>query len=270
MPGDCLFRNNVTISGNDQSGQTVCFVHGLGTDQSVWRPVADAFAKDFALVAFDHVGATESNRQYFLDHQSRYLGLNGYVDDFIAICSALAPRAPGILVGHSLGAMVGLLASIKRPALFSKLVLIGASPCYMNKGDYRGGLEIGDVDAIYRAIQDDHAGWARSFASSVMGNPERPQLARHFAATVASIPREMMLTVLCSILQQDHRESLDQVTTPTLIIQSRSDPFVPGSVAEYLHQHIAGSVFAEIEATGHLPHVSAPDAVIKAIRDFVC
>lgn len=226
--------------------------------------------KDFALVAFDHVGATESTRQYFLKHQSRYLGLEGYVDDFIEVCSALAPRDPGILVGHSLGAMVGLLASLKKPALFSKLVLIGASPCYMNKGDYRGGLENGDVDAIYRAIHEDHAGWATSFAASVMGNPDRPQLARHFAATVASIPREMMLTVLCSILQQDHRESVDRVTTPTLIIQSQSDPFVPSGVAEYLHQHITGSVLAEIEATGHLPHVSAPDAVIKAIRDFVC
>ena len=102
-----------------------------------------------------------------------------------------------------------------------------------------------------------------------MGNPERPQVARYFATTVASIPREMMQTVLCSILQQDHRECVDRVTTPTLITQSQNDLLVPGSVAEYLHQRIAGSVLAEIEATGHLPDVSSPASVINAIRRFV-
>jgi len=269
MPNDSLVRNNVTTSGNEESEQAICFVHGLGTDQSVWRTVAEAFAKDFAIVSFDHVGATDANRSYFLEHQSRYLSLAGYVDDFIEICSLPALRKPTILVGHSLGAMVCLLASVKRPALFSKLVLIGASPCYLNKDEYRGGMEHGDIDTIYRAIHEDYAGWARTFAPLVMGNPERPQLARQFHASIASIQREMMLTVLCSILQQDLRESVARVATPTLIIQSRNDLFVPHAVVEYLHRHIAGSRLAEIEASGHLPHVSAPEEVIKAIRAFV-
>lgn len=269
MPNDCLVRNNVTISGNGESGQSICFVHGLGTDRSAWRAVSEAFAQDFAIVAFDHVGATEANRAYFLEHQSRYLGLAGYVDDFIEICSTPTLRKPAILVGHSLGAMVCLLASLRKPALFSKLVLIGASPCYLNKGEYRGGMELGNIDAIYRAIHDDYAGWARTFAPLAMGNPEHPQLAQQFHASIASIPPEMMLTVLCSILQQDLRESVTRVATPTLIIQSRNDLFVPHAVAEYLHRHIAGSRLAEIEASGHLPHVSAPEEVIKAIRAFV-
>ncbi|MFT3847412.1 MAG: alpha/beta hydrolase [Propionivibrio sp.] len=269
MLKDCLVRNNVIVSGNEASGQTICFVHGLGTDQSAWRTVSEAFAKDFAIVAFDHVGATEANRAYFMEHQSRYLSLSGYVDDFIEICSLPVLRKPAILVGHSLGAMVCLLASLKKPEFFSRLVLIGASPCYQNKGEYLGGMEMDDINAVYRAIHDDYAGWARTFAPLVMGNPEHPQLAQHFHASIASIPREMMLTVLCSILQQDFRESIKRVAMPTLIIQSRNDLFVPHAVAGYLHRHIVGSQLAEIEASGHLPHVSAPDEVIKAIRAFV-
>ena len=153
--------------------------------------------------------------------------------------------------------------------MFDKLVLIGTSPCYLNLGNYRGGLERSDIDAIYRAIHDDYLGWTSALAASIMSTSDQPQLARTFAATLASIPDEMMLTVLCSILQQDYREDIEHVATPTLIIRSQRDPFVPPFVANYLHNHLPGSRLAVIEAAGHLPHVSAPGEVAKAILNFI-
>lgn len=269
LQDDCLVRNNVTISGTENAERTVVFVHGLGTEQSAWQHVSASLGSAFRKIAFDHVGATEENRASFLAHQTRYLGLSGYVDDLLDVCDRLALDKPAVFIGHSLGATVCLLASLRRPALFEKLVLIGASPCYMNLDDYQGGLERSDIDSIYQAIHQDYLGWASAFAASAMDNPDQPQLARLFAATLASIPSDMMLTVLCSILQQDHRKDIRHVTRPTLIIQSRRDPFVPPFVANYLHTHIPDSRLAVIEAVGHLPHVSAPGEVTKAILDFI-
>ena len=269
QPDNCFIRNNVTISGGKDAGPTIVFVHGLGTEQSVWQHVSALLNGSFRKIAFDHVGATAANRAVFFANQARYLGLSGYVDDLVDVCDSVALEKPVIFIGHSLGAMVCLLATLRRPQLCGKLVLIGASPCYLNINDYQGGLAHSDIDAIYQAIHSDYPGWTSTFGASAMGNPDRPQLARQFTATLASIPRDMMLTVLCSVLQQDFRKEVERVTTPTLIIQSQRDPLVPHCVAEYLHHRIPGSQLATIEAFGHLPHVSAPDQVAQAILAFL-
>ena len=268
-PDDCFIRNNVTISGSQDAGQTIVFVLGLGTEQSVWQHVSALLNGSFRKIAFDHVGATAANRAVFFANQARYLGLSGYVDDLVDVCDSVALEKPVIFIGHSLGAMVCLLASLRRPQLFAKLVLIGASPCYLNIDDYRGGLSHSDIDAIYQAIHSDYPGWAATFGPSAMDNPDRPQLAGQFTAALAGIPKDMMLTVLCSVLQQDFRKEVECVTTPTLIIQSQRDLLAPHGVATYLHHRIAGSRQVTIEAFGHLPHVSAPDQVAQAILEFL-
>lgn len=269
MSKDCIDRHNATVSGDIRSGRTIVFVPGLGTEQRIWHAVADVFSGDFKQVFLDHAGATASNRDYFLSHQSKYINVTGYVDDLLEVCDALEERGPAVFIGHSLGAMTCLLASIRRPALFGKLVLIGASPCYLNVGDYRGGMDRGDVDAIYHAVHNDFSNWVTTFATSIAGDPDQPEIASLFKAAISGIPREMLLTVLCSILQQDRRKDMQRVSVPTLIVQTRNDPLVPLAVAEYLQSNIRGSRLALIDTHGHLPHASAPDEVAKAIRGFI-
>lgn len=266
MTNSCLTRNNVTLSGNTDSSHSLFFVHGLGSDQQAWGPVAKAFAQDFRLIGYDQTGATAANRTFFKSRQSHYLSLDGYVDDLLEVCEALKLARPAIFVGHSLGAMVCLLASKKRPEWFEKLVLIGASPCYQNIGDYPGGMDRSQIHAIYDLMHADYFQWTSDFAAAAM---EDALHAQSFQQALSGIPAEMMLTVLCSALQTDHRADLDSVTTPTLILQTRHDLFVPGAVADYLHAKIAGSRLTLIEADGHFPHISAPEPVIDAISAFI-
>lgn len=269
MPNDCLLRNNVTIGGNADASDTLLFVHGLGTDQSAWSAVAAAFAGDFRQILFDNVGATAANRAYFLEHQSHYLDIAGYADDLLGIAAALDLTTPVTLVGHSLGGMVCLMAAARQPDWFDKIVLIGASPCYLNVGSYRGGMDRENVEALYRVMNENYLGWTAGFAPLAIGDPEKPGLIRLFEHALAAIPPAMMLTVMCSILQGDHREMLKSVRHKALVIQSRQDFMVPLEVAGFLHQHLAGSCLEVIEASGHLPHLSAPDPVIQAMRRFL-
>src|SRR5574343_356796 len=266
---DPLVRNNVTVSGNLQAGKTIVFVNGLGCDQHVWQQVTPAFAADYRLVLFDNVGAIASNQEYFSGRQYRYLNVNGYALDLLEICRALRLQGNTIVVGHSLGAMAALLASIQKPALFSNLVLIGASPRYSNADDYQGGFSNADIDATYAALQRDQIDWSRNFASVAMGTPDRPALAEAFAEALARIPHDMILTVLCSLLQMDHRSDLPKVSRPTLLIQSQEDNFVPRAVADYMQAHIPDCRLSLIDAVGHLPHVIAPDKVIAAMLSFI-
>ena len=264
-----LTRNNVTVTGNPEARKTMVFVNGLGTDQSYWNLVTPPFAHDYRLVLFDNVGSIETNQDYFRGNQFRYLNVNGYAADLLEICSALDLDGDTILVGHSLGAMAGLLASIQRPRQFKHLILIGASPRYANTENYQGGFSTADIAATYSTLERNYEQWTQGLAVAVTGNPDELTLAKRFADSIGRIPQKMMLTILCSVLQTDHRSDLGKVSVPTLLIQSREDYFVPIAVAEYIQANIPDCQLTMINAKGHLPHVSAPNEVIAAINHFI-
>jgi sigma-B regulation protein RsbQ len=261
-----LKKNCVTVTGKLDAAQSIIFVHGFGTDQTAWKDVAAEFLDDFRVVLFDNVGAGHSLPEAFI--QERYLNLHSYAGDLLDICKALNLR-DAIVVGHSAGAMISLLAVIKEPAFFARLILIGASPRYLDDGAYQGGFTEKDLNDLYRAVTTGYADWADHFAPLAMANGDQPNLALRFAATIKSIPADRALTILCSIFQSDHRADLAKLDKPTLLIHTKEDVAVPPEVARYLQQSIRGSRLVVIDATGHLPHLSAPFEVIGAMRDFV-
>lgn len=267
MPSSVIKRNNVTITGKLSGARTIVFVHGIGTDQSAWQDVAKQFMTDFRVVLLDNVGAGHSDPEAFI--HSRYLNLKGYATDLLEVCLALQLRDV-ILVGHSAGAMIGLLAAVDRPDIFSRLVLISASPRYIDEEGYRGGFSMKDINAIYDSIAREYSSWADQFAPMMMANTDQPRLVTRFSDSLKRIPAERALTVFCSILQSDHRHAVRQLKRPTLIIQSQNDNAVPREVAEYLHASITGSQLKIIDTEGHLPHISAPEKVIEAMKEFVC
>ena len=122
---DPLQKNAVTVTGNLNALETLVFIHGFGTDQTVWQHITAAFSENYRLVLLDNVGSGRSIPEAFV--QSQYLNLNAYAADLLDVCSALEFDHV-ILVGHSVGGMIAALAAIKQPDLIAKLILIGASP----------------------------------------------------------------------------------------------------------------------------------------------
>lgn len=220
----------------------------------------------FQVVLFDHLGQGHSAPEAFEQH--RYLGLDSYAHDLVEIIDTLGLRDV-IAVGHSMGAMVCMLGSLQRPELFSRLVLVCGSPCYRNDGDYRGGMNPEDIDRVYDAIHENYADWARTIAPQMTGPSQPVAFSRQFAATLATIPPGNALTIACSLLQSDYRRVLPDVRVPTLIVQSSADLAVPMEVASYMHANIRGSQLRVIDADGHLPHITAPTAVLAAMVDFL-
>jgi sigma-B regulation protein RsbQ len=122
-----LVRNNVRVGG---SGKVqMLFAHGFGCDQNMWRFVAPAFVDDYQLVTFDHVGCGGSDLRAYDRH--RYSTLSGYARDVIQICEALK-LARAVFVGHSVSAMIGVLAARMDPGRFERLVMICPSARYVN------------------------------------------------------------------------------------------------------------------------------------------
>ena len=171
---DVLTRNNVTLSGRPD-GRPVVFAHGFGCDQGMWRHVAPAFTRDHRVVLFDHVGAGGSDLTAY--SPSRHGRLEGYATDVTEILDAL-DLPPAIFVGHSVSAMIGVLAAVDRPERFERLVLVCPSPRYIDDGDYRGGFSQAEIDELLETMDGNYLGWSVHIAPVIMGAPERPELGR--------------------------------------------------------------------------------------------
>jgi sigma-B regulation protein RsbQ len=259
-----LERNNVTISG---SGNTpIMFAHGYGCDQHMWRLVAPAFADTHRIVLFDHLGAGGSDLAQY--DRAKYGSLRGYAQDVVEICAEL-DLTNVVFVGHSVSAMIGALAAIEAPERFAKLVLVGPSPCYINDGDYIGGFSRKDIDDLLEFQDANYLGWSSSLAPVIMGNQDRPELADELHASFCRTDPEIARQFAAVTFLSDNRADLPNVTTRSLVLQCREDVIAPMTVGEYVHCHLPGSEMIILNATGHCPHVSAPDETIAAIKAFL-
>ena len=257
-------RNNVTLAG--EGTRPMVFAHGYGCDQTMWRLVAPAFAAEYRLVLFAHFGAGRSDLTAY--SRAKHSRLDGYADDLLEICAALE-IVDGVFVGHSVSAMIGALAAIKEPARFARLVLIGPSPCYLDEEGYVGGFTRGQILELLEFQDSNYLGWSSTLAPAIMGTPERPDLAEELTASFCRTDPEIAKQFAAVTFLSDNRADLPRVTTPSLILQCRHDVIAPLAVGQYVHRHLARSRLAILDATGHCPHLSAPDETIAAMRDFL-
>jgi sigma-B regulation protein RsbQ len=263
--GNVLERNRVTLRGLPE-GRPVLFAHGFGCDQEMWRYVAPDFEVDHRVVLFDHVGSGKSQLSAY-DRQ-KYGTLRGYAVDVVEICRELE-LTDVVFVGHSVSAMIGVLAYHLAPELFGALGMVGPSPRYVDDADYVGGFSRNDIVDLLDALDSNHLGWSTQMAPVIMGNPDRPQLAEEltnsFCRTDPDIARQFARVTFLS----DNRADLTGIDVPTLVLQCSDDVIAPEPVGRYVHEHVPGSVLTHLEASGHCPNLSAPEETTRAIRAFL-
>lgn len=259
-----VVRNNVRITGTGLTA--MMFAHGFGCDQNMWRHVAPAFEDQFRIVLFDHVGAGGSDLSAY-DWQ-KYSSLVGYADDIVEIGNELGLKG-AIFVGHSVSAMIGLLASFKAPDLFKSLVMVGPSPRYVDDQGYVGGFKDEQIVELLDFLGDNYMGWSTTMAPVIMGNADRPELGEEltnsFCRTNPDIAKEFARVTFRS----DNRSDLPKAAIPALILQCSEDVIAPIAVGEYMHKQMPNSELVILKATGHCPNLSAPEEVISAMRSFV-
>jgi sigma-B regulation protein RsbQ len=254
----------VHVVGN-MAGPTVVLAHGFGCDQNLWRLVTERLAPRFRVVLFDHVGSGASDPAAW--DGDRYASLDGYADDILQIIRDLDLRDV-TFVGHSVAAMMGVLAVAADAERFAKLVLLTPSPCYVDDDDYRGGFTRDDIDELLASMESNYLGWSRAMAPNIMGTPDRPalgdELTESFCRTDPAMARVFARTTFLS----DNRADLHRVSVPTLVIECARDTLAPRHVGAYVDRHIADSRLVTLDASGHCPHLSAPDATADAIAAF--
>ncbi|MFS2280266.1 alpha/beta hydrolase [Microbacterium sp. OR21] len=259
---DVIRRNAVTVTGRTDA-PTIVFGHGYGTDQSTWRAVAERFSDDHRIVLFDYVGSGGSDISAY--DEQRYDSLEGYADDLIDVIEA-AGGEPVVFVGHSVSGMIGALASIRRPDLFSRLIMICPSPRYLNDGEYIGGFERDDVLELLAAIETNQPGWAASLAPAVTAREDLPEVSERVRDLYANTAHRVATHFARVVFFSDTRHRLSEITVPTTLVQSVGDIICPPHIGGYLKQRIAGSELVQLDSAGHFVHLTDPALVAEQIR----
>lgn len=162
---DCL-QTRFHVGSHGNGDITLLFVHGLGCNQAMWRFVAPQLARRHRVVLMDLMGC--GNSDWSTWQPARYASLEGHASDVIDVARTVC-SGPTVLVSHSVGAMIGLLADRKAPGLFRAHAMIAPSPCYLNEADYQGGFAQDTLEHLVAMIDDDPRVFARNMAAAVMG-----------------------------------------------------------------------------------------------------
>ncbi|MCZ2813769.1 MULTISPECIES: alpha/beta fold hydrolase [unclassified Modestobacter] len=255
-------RHDVRVSGRP-GGRPMVFAHGYGCDQNMWRFITPDFEVDHQVVTFDHVGFGHSDLSAY--DPAKYNSLRGYAADVVEVMRDLE-LTDAVFVGHSVSAMIGVLAYAQAPELFGAMVMVGPSARYVDDGEYVGGFSRAQIKDLLDNLDANHLGWSAAIAPVIMGNPDRPELAAEltnsFCRTDPDVARQFARVSFLS----DNRADLPGVGVPTLVLQCSEDVIAPETAGRYVHEHVPGSTFTQLSATGHCPHLSAPEETTAAIR----
>ncbi|TFV56146.1 alpha/beta hydrolase [Mycobacterium sp. PS03-16] len=240
--------------------------HGFGCDQNLWRLVAASLAATHRVVLFDHVGSGNADPAAW-DPQ-RYASLDGYADDIVDIVRELDLREV-TFVGHSVAAMMGVLAVTREPQRFTGLVLVAPSPRYIDDDGYRGGFSRADIDELLASLDSNYLGWSAAMAPVIMGAPERPELAAELTESFCRTDPECARVFARTTFLSDNRADLGGVAVPTLVIDCAHDAIAPREVGRYVAEHVPGCRLVTIDTDGHCPQLSAPEDTAGAIAAFL-
>jgi len=257
-------RHNVHLAG--QGAATMVFAHGFGCDQSMWRYLAPAYQDRFRILTYDLAGSGGSALAAY--DRERHATLHGHADDLLAIIDEYADD-PVVFVGHSVGAMIGMLATIAAPGRFAAQVMVSPSPCYINDGDYRGGFTRDDIDELLETLETNFIAWSYNLAPAIMGAPNQPELSTELTASFCRNDPETAHHFASVTFHSDHRADVPRSTVPALILQCSDDLIAPRTVGQWMHQNLPASTLALVENVGHCPHMSAPTASSDAIDAFL-
>ena len=262
---DVLTRNNVKVLG--RGIQSMMFAHGFGCDQNMWRFVAPAFEDDFRIVLFDYVGAGQSDLEAY--DPERYGSLEGYASDVLDIVHALDLRDI-VFVGHSVSSMIGVLAANREPERFDRLILVGPSPRYIDDPPaYVGGFARKDIEQLLETMDHNYVGWANFLAPAIMKNPDRPELGEELTESFCSTDPKLARRFAEATFFADNRADLPKLRVPALIMQCSDDMIAPLAVGDFLHREIPESTLRVLRATGHCPHMSAPEETIAVMKEYL-
>lgn len=238
-------------------------IHGLGCDQTVWRRLLPMLENDYRLILVDLAGFGYSAPEAY--DAERHGTPSGHADDIAALCDELNLE-DAVMLGHSIGGTIGMLASIQRPKAFRHLAMVCSSARYLDDlPDYRGGYTREQLESLMQLMEQNYQDWAGTVSRVALGDAATEPRQLNLQQRFLEVSPDVLRPLANSIFLGDTRHHLPSVTVPSLIVQTARDAMVPLEAAQYLQQHLFESELVVLDTGGHYPQLTAPDILAKAL-----
>jgi sigma-B regulation protein RsbQ len=250
---DFFERHGIETAG--RGDHTIVLANGFGAPKESWRPLVPWLTTRGRVVQFDWATSPE----HF--EITRYGDVDGYAEDMLAVIERTA-AAPCTLIGHSIAAMIGMVAAKRRPSFFRHIVMIAPTPRFVRDECYPAGFSPEEADAFLEELGNDYVAWVAAFEPAVDDHAEARIASDDIRASLKSLRPDIALTMARLLFSIDFRPCLDDYRTPTTIIQPTSSyPVAPVAAGRYLAKCWPEATLEIVEASGYLPHVTAPDKI---------
>ena len=230
----------------------IIFLHGVGSDKSVWRPQIEHFSRSRRAIAFDYPGYGESDP----------LASGGdFVSAILAAMDALGIERAHVC-GLSLGGVVAIAVHARSPKRCASLTLADTF------------VRHPDGAAIYeRSIEASRTMSMRALAEGrvdmLLGDAATPELRAEVVATMAAIDPEAYRIGAKAVWLADQRDEARAIRLPTLVLCGAEDRVTPPALSEELAALIPLADLAIIGAAGHLANAEQPAVFNSAVDAFI-
>jgi len=251
---------SVYLSGNNEF-KTILFVHGFPFDHTMWQTQVDEFSKDYKCVSYDIRGLGKSPAG---DGQ---FTMESFVDDLELILDELKLDKP-ILCGLSMGGYISLRALERIQEKFSAAILFDTRSEADNNED-----KLKRAAGIKRINKEGLAPFAKDFITNCFGDDFKQNRKEAFQKIIEKSsqfnPVGVKGCLLSMLSRSDTTMNLGKIIIPTLLICGEQDTLTPPPVMKDMFHKINKAEFVEIPKAGHMTPIENPQAVNKAIRDFL-
>lgn len=255
-PEDIIRRNAAQLVPG-ASRRPIVYVHGYGCGQTVWRPLVQRNAGLRPQVLLDLAGHGAAAPDAF--DAKRYPDLDAYARDVLEVCETFGVTSNVTLVGHSIGCNIAMRAAMAYPDWFSGLVLVGASPCFLDRDDYRGGFSEDDLEGLLDLLERNPTAWAGNLASIVAGGRGETEVwLRESFCSMDPVSAQHFARLTFFV---DDRSLLPDVRVPAIVVHHGHDALVPLDAARFMVQRMPAARLVTLAVSGHAAHMTHPHLV---------
>jgi 3-oxoadipate enol-lactonase len=234
------------------SATPIVFLHGVGSDKSVWRPQLEHFGRERRAIALDYPGYGDSDP-----------APSGTTRDDYASAIISAMHELGVDRAHVCGLSLGGVVAIA-------MHHAGAGRC--------ASLILADTFAVHpdgQAIYDrsmavtDLRAMAEARVDVLLAQPADPAVRSEVVDTMARIPVPAYRIGAEAVWLADQADRAQAIDVPTLVVCGTEDKVTPPILSQALAKLIPGARYEEIEGAGHISNFEKPDAFNRLVGDFI-
>ncbi len=242
---------------------TVVLANGFCTSRASWDDVAGEIPAEWRVLRFEYVGSAGTSPEAWIP--GRHTTMHGHAADVVQMLRALELRDV-VFVGHSMSAMIGGLVRVGAPELVNRLVMLGASPRFIDDVGYSGGFTQQAIDDLVNAASIDLERWIGGFAPLALGQQASRAHLDRFIGNLLEMRPDIALEMVRLVFQLDVRREIPRMDCPVTLLQSHFDVAVPPIVGVWLQKRLPNATLEVLPVNGHVPQVTHPHVVSARVN----